>query len=205
VNHLSCVALTLLAGCQLGACRTEDEPCNRFLSQDQRLAVTVVGPAPIDSATPSFVRDLPSCGTPDLQVGSTFSLTLSTRVSFSTGGGGSCYHFECPLDFPGPAQAVESSANTPLLEYVCLNTTSKVQLAESCEVGRYVALYSTHAQPGLFATDAGAAPSYIVLRALTRGETGLVCNDLTQRFPAAATDPQNYLCADQFRVTFQEP
>ena len=201
MRHYPCCAISFALAGSLAGCQPDDTgSCNKNVQLDETFEVTVLGRSTPESASfPGFVDGQPSCGLDDIHEGDRFQVKLTE--TFRSGGSAlPCQQFSCPIDFPAPAEPVESAATLFNLPYVCFGSNAKVDLGPRCELERIVALYHSKHVTGLYADpDQGEAPPFTLLRALNHPTPHAACDDVTDRYPTAPAD-RDPVCVDMWQV-----
>lgn len=194
--------ILLLCSPLAAACRLEEGPCRDFVRTGDALKVVVLGPD--DAGTSSVLQeDLPPCAIDDVHAGDVFELRVGGRVMTHN----FCYDFACPADFPSASEPLEQPPRSVVLNYVCLSRDRKIQIAEDCEVDRFVALYAPRPDPDIYApaTADGSTPVQMV-RALSIGSPdaqSLRCDALPDWVLPELTS-HRYFCANVWRVELQK-
>ena len=196
-----CSFLSLVLAVSLASCQPDDTgQCNGNVQQDESFDVTVLGRSTPDAAYfPVGVDGRPSCELDDIHKGDRFQVTLAEH--FMSGGTAlPCREFLCPIDFPAPAEPVESAATLSAGLYVCVGKNAKVRLGPQCELERSVALYHSKHATGLYAdADGGEAPPFTLLRALYHPSSQVACDGVMERFPTASAE-RDPVCVDMWQV-----
>lgn len=191
----SAVLIALSPG--LLSCHVQEEPCRPYVRKGDAIEVAVVGKE--DTARSAFL-DLPPCSLDDVSVGDRLRLEIGAPLMTND----TCYDFACPADLPVASEPLGASVRTGSLNYLCLRADRKIQIAEACEAGRFVALYAPLPVESVYAPAAADGSTAVhMVRALTSITTDGAALDCAAPPSWAATADRTqkaFFCADAWRV-----